>query len=80
MKRLKCRYNKTERKHEYKEDIIKSAKTTFEKLCSGVDEKMQAPAFVHDNQDQFLDSEYTVQELHFAIKTSESNRGRDGTE
>jgi hypothetical protein len=54
MKRLKCRH-KTEREHEYKE-LVKSAKTTFEKLYSGVDEPMQAPAFDHDNQDPFLDS------------------------
>jgi hypothetical protein len=41
---------------------------------------MQAPAFDHDNQDQFLDSEYKIQELHFAIKNLrvQSNPGRDG--
>jgi hypothetical protein len=33
-----------------------------------VDEQMQAPAFDHDNQDPFLDSEYKIQELRFAIK------------
>jgi hypothetical protein len=59
MKRLKCRYNKTEQEHEYKE-LVKSAKTTFGKLCSGVEEPIQAPAFDHDNQDPFLDSEYTI--------------------
>jgi hypothetical protein len=68
MKVLKCRYSKGEREHEYKEDLVKSAKTTYEKQCSGVDEKKQAPAFDHDNQDPFLDSEYTIQELHFAFK------------
>jgi hypothetical protein len=79
MKRLKYRYNRTEREHEYKE-LVKSAKTTFEKLCSGVDEKMQALAFNHDNKDPFLDSEYTIQELHYAIKnlSVQSSPGRDG--
>jgi hypothetical protein len=64
MKRLKCRYNKTEREHEYKEEIrvVQPAKTTSGKLCSGVDEPMQAPAFDHDNQDPFLDSEYTLRD------------------
>jgi hypothetical protein len=28
----------------------------------------EAPAFNHDNQDPLLDSEYTIQEFHFAIK------------
>jgi hypothetical protein len=80
MKRLKCRYNKTEREHEHKEELVKSAKTTFEKLCSGVDEKTQAPAFDHDNHDPVLDSEYTIQELHFAIKSLrvQSSPERDG--
>jgi hypothetical protein len=72
MKKLKCRVNKTEREHEYKEELVNSAKTTFEKLCSGVVEPMQAPAFDHDNQDSFLDSEYTIQELNFAIKNLRS--------
>jgi hypothetical protein len=56
MKRLKFRYNKTERGHEYKEELVQSAKKTFGKLCSGVDEPMQAPVFEHANQDPFLDS------------------------
>jgi hypothetical protein len=45
-----------------------------------VDEPMQAPAFDHDNQDSFLDSEYTIQELHFAIKNLRvrPSPGRDG--
>jgi hypothetical protein len=80
MKRLKCRYNKAEREHEYKEGLDRSAKTTSEKLCPRADEQMQAPAFDHDNQDPFLGSEHTIQELHFAIKTSESNRAQDGME
>jgi hypothetical protein len=67
MKRLKCKY-KTEREHEYKEELVKSAKTTSEKLCSGEDGQTQAPAFVHDNQDPFLNSEHTIQDLHFAVK------------
>jgi hypothetical protein len=78
--KLKCRYKKIEREHEYKEELVKSAKTTFEKLCSGVDEKTQALALDHDNQDPFLDAEYTMQEVHFAIKNSESNRVRGGME
>jgi hypothetical protein len=79
MKNLKYRYNRKEREHYYKE-LVKSARTTFEKLCSGVDEKMQALAFNHDNKDPFLDSEYTIQELHFAIKNFRvhSNPGWDG--
>jgi hypothetical protein len=78
MKRLKCRY-KAEKEHEYKE-LVESAKTTFEKLCSGVDEQMQTPAFHHDNQDPFLDLEYTIQELHFAVKILrvQSSPGWDG--
>jgi hypothetical protein len=68
LKRLKCRYNKTEREHEYKEELVKSIKTTFEKQFSGMDEPMQEQAFDHDNQDPFLDSEYRIQELYFAIK------------
>jgi hypothetical protein len=44
-----------------------SAKKTFEKLCSGVDDPMQAPPFDLDNQDFFLDSEYTMKEVNFAI-------------
>jgi hypothetical protein len=71
MKRLKCRYSRTEREQVYKE-LVKSVKKTFEKLCSGVDEPMQAPAFDHDNQNPFLDSEYTIQALHFAIKNLKS--------
>jgi hypothetical protein len=82
MKRLKYRHNKTEREHEYKEEPVKSTKTTFEKLCSEVDEQTQAPAFNHDNQDPLLDSEYTIQELHFAIKNLrvQSRPERDGIE
>jgi hypothetical protein len=82
MKRLKCRYKKTERDHEYKEELLKNGKTTSEKLYSGVDEPTQAPAFDHDNQDPFLDSEYTIQELHFAIRNLrvQSSPGRDGIE
>jgi hypothetical protein len=82
MKRLKCKYNKTQREPEYKEELIQSAKTAFGKLCSGEDEPMQAPEFDHDNQDPFLDSEYTIQELHFAIKnlSAQSSLGRDGTD
>jgi hypothetical protein len=57
MKRLKCRYSNTEKEHEYKEELDKSAKTIFEKLCPGMNEQTQAPAFDHDNQDPFLDSE-----------------------
>jgi hypothetical protein len=53
MKRLKYRYNKTEREHEYKEELVKSTKPAFEKLCSGVGEPMQVPAFDHDNQGPF---------------------------
>jgi hypothetical protein len=79
MKRRKCRYNKAEREHEYKEDIVKSTKTTFIKLCSWVEEQMQVPAFDHDNQDPFRNSEYKNQELHFAIKNLrvQSSLGRD---
>jgi hypothetical protein len=81
MKRLKYRYNKTEGVHEYKEELVKSAETTFEKLCSGVDEQTQAPAFHHDNQDPFLGSEYTIQELRFAIKNLRAqSRPRPGPE
>jgi hypothetical protein len=54
--------------HEYKEELVNSAKMTFEKLCSGVEEANQAPVFDHDDQDPFLDSEYTIQALHFVIK------------
>jgi hypothetical protein len=45
-----------------------------------VDEPMQAPEFEHDNQDQFLDSEYAIQELLFAIRNFRvrSSPGRDG--
>jgi hypothetical protein len=34
----------------------------------------------HDNQDPFLDLEFTIQELHFAIKNLrvQSSPGRDG--
>jgi hypothetical protein len=80
MKRLKFRYNKTEREHEYKEELVVSTKNTFENLCSGAEVSMQAPAFDHDNQDPFLDSEYTIQELHSAIKNRrvQSSPGRDG--
>jgi hypothetical protein len=82
LKRLKCRYNKTEREYEYKQELVKSAKTTFEKQFSGVDEPMQTPAFDHENQDPFLDSEHTIQELHFAIKNlrAQSSPGLDGTD
>jgi hypothetical protein len=68
MKGLKCRYNKTDREHDNKEELVESAKSTFEKLCSGAGEQAQAPAFDHDNQDPFLVSEYTIPELHFAIR------------
>jgi hypothetical protein len=82
IKRLKCRYNKREREHEYKEELIKSAKTILEKLCSGVDEQVQAPEFDHKNQDPFTDSYYTIQEFHFAIRNLrvQSRPGRDGTD
>jgi hypothetical protein len=62
-----------------KDELVKSTKKTFEKLCSGVDDPMQAPAFDHYNQDPFLGSEYTIQELHFAIKNLrvQSSPGRD---
>jgi hypothetical protein len=44
-----------------------------------VDKPVQEPAFGHNNQGPFLDSEYTIQDLHFAIKTSvQSSPGRDG--
>jgi hypothetical protein len=45
-----------------------------------VGEKTQAPAFYHDNQDLFLDSEHTIQELHFVIKNLrvQSSTGWDG--
>jgi hypothetical protein len=33
---------------------------------------MQAPAFDHDNQGPFLDSEYTIQELNFSIENLKS--------
>jgi hypothetical protein len=56
MKRLKCRYNSTEMEHEYKEELVISAKKTFEELCLGADNPMQAPEFDHDNQDSFLDT------------------------
>jgi hypothetical protein len=81
MKRLECRHNKTERKCEYKE-LVKSAKTTFGKLCSRVDEPMQAPVFDHDDQDPFLDSDHRIHELHFAIKNLRlrANARRDGTD
>jgi hypothetical protein len=46
MKRLKCRYNKIEREHEYNKKLVNSAKTIFETPCSGVDEQMQAPAWI----------------------------------
>jgi hypothetical protein len=72
MKRLKFRYNKTEREHEYQEGLVISAKKTFEKLCSGVDDPMEAPAFDHDDHDPFLNSEYTIKELNFAIKNLKS--------
>jgi hypothetical protein len=80
MKILKFGYNRTQKGHEYEEGLVVAVKNTFEKLCSGADDPMQAAVFVHDNQDPFLDSEYIIQELHFAINTSESNRARDGTE
>jgi hypothetical protein len=56
MRRLKFRYNKKEREHEYKEKLVVSAKNTFEELRSGADDLTQAPAFNHDNQDPSLDS------------------------
>jgi hypothetical protein len=71
MKRLKFRY-KRETEHEYKETLAISTKKTLEKLCSGVDYPVQAPAFDYDNQDLFLDSEYTIKELNFAIENLKS--------
>jgi hypothetical protein len=40
----------------------------------------QTQAFVHDNQNPFLDSEHKIKELHFAIKNLrvQSSPGRDG--
>ncbi|PNF30200.1 hypothetical protein B7P43_G08428 [Cryptotermes secundus] len=80
MKRLKYRFNKTDRERECKEELTNSAITTFGKLCSGVDEPNQAPAFDYENQDSFLDSEYTIQELLYSIKNLKvrSCPGRDG--
>jgi hypothetical protein len=80
MKRSKCRYNKMEREHEYKEEVVISAKKNFEKLYSGADVPMQAQVFNHDNQDYFPDTEYTVKEFIFAIKNLrvQSSPGRDG--
>jgi hypothetical protein len=77
---LKFKYNMRQREHEYEEGLVVSAKNTFEKVSLGVDDPMQAPAFDHDNHDPFLDSKYTIQELHFAIKNSGSDRARDGME
>lgn len=54
--------------HEYKEELVISAKRAFEKLCLGADKPMQTPAFNRDNQDPFLDTECRIQELHFAIR------------
>jgi hypothetical protein len=75
MKRLICRYKKTEREHEFNTSWIRQN----EKPYSGVDEQTQAPAFHHDNQEPFLDSEYKIQELHFAIRNLrvQSRPGRD---
>jgi hypothetical protein len=41
---------------------------------------MQAPAFDHDNQDPFQDSECTIIDLNFTIKNLgvQSSPGRDG--
>jgi hypothetical protein len=41
---------------------------------------MQAPAFDHDNQDSFLDLEYTTEVLNFATRNIriQSNSGLDG--
>jgi hypothetical protein len=75
----KCRYYKTERENEYKE-LVESIRTSFGKPRSVVTEQTQTPAFDHDNQDPFLDSEYTIPELRFAIKTSASKRAQDGME
>jgi hypothetical protein len=77
MKILKFRYIKIEREHEHKEELVISAKETFEKPCSGLDDSMQSPAFDHDNQNPFLDTERTTKEFNFAIKISESHRARD---
>jgi hypothetical protein len=80
MQRLKCRY-KTEREHEYKEERVKSAKMTLEKLCSGVDKETQTLAFDHDNQHPFLDSESTkFKNSTSQLKTSESNQVQDEME
>jgi hypothetical protein len=72
MKILKFRYNKTEREHEYRGGLVISAKKTFEKLCSGIDDPMEAPTCDHDNQDPFLDSEYAIKELNFTIENLKS--------
>jgi hypothetical protein len=82
MNRLKYRYNKTEREHEYKEELVVSAKNTPENLCLGADDPMQTSAFDHNIQNPFLDSDYTIQELHFAIKNLrvQSSLGWDGIE
>jgi hypothetical protein len=62
------------------EELFKSTRTSFEKLCSGVDEQTQAPVFNHDNQDPFLGAEHTMQYLHLAIRNLifQWSPGRDG--
>jgi hypothetical protein len=67
MRRLKCRY-KTEGEHEYKDELAISARKTFEKLCSGVDDPMQAPTFDHETQDPFVDSKSTIKAFNVPIK------------
>jgi hypothetical protein len=75
MKRLKFRYNKTEREHEYQEGLVIVAKKAFEKPCSVVDDPMESPELDHDNQGAFLNSEYTIKELNLAIKNLNRAQG-----
>jgi hypothetical protein len=63
----------TEGEHKYKEELAMCSKRTFEKLYLGVDDPKQAPVLKHDIQDPFLDSEYTINEVNFAIKITVSN-------
>jgi hypothetical protein len=47
----------------------------------GLDNPMQAPAFGCNNQDPFLDSEYWIKGIKFAIKQlNESNWALNGME
>lgn len=57
-----------QRELEYEEKLVISAEKTFESYVRGADEPTRAPAFDHDNQDSFLDSDCTSKELNFAIK------------